>query len=126
LASAFAVFAAYTVEVLRSTGNLGIHRYRDMLAMNMVNMAYILGLPRIVLSYILGLIGVDMEWRPTPKGSSKWSRPVTLVPESAMTMLVTAFLALSVVRSLYLDSLILLPYTLLYLRGLGKLRRNEL
>jgi len=126
LTSALLIFTIYTAEVLMNTGTLGLHRYRDLASISVVNMAYILGLPRISVSYILGLMNKTMKWVPTPKGPGKWVRSGNVVPELTLTTLIAALFIISIIRGLYLDSLIALPYLLLCIRGSWKLIKNQL
>ncbi len=96
---------------------------RDVFAINSVNLAFIMALPRIAIANLMGLLGIGkIEWIPTPKGSRKWvMESLNLFPEYLMTAIIITAFIFTVIHVMILNMLIILPYLAGYVRGLWRI-----
>ncbi|WP_243666832.1 hypothetical protein [Vulcanisaeta sp. JCM 16159] len=96
---------------------------RDVFAINSVNLAFIMALPRIAIANLMGLLGIGkIEWIPTPKGSHKWvMESLNLFPEYLMTAIIITAFVFTVIHVMILNMLIILPYLAGYVRGLWRI-----
>ncbi|BDR91281.1 glycosyltransferase [Vulcanisaeta souniana] len=120
--------ALYLYNLIDLDREYGGDPRRDVFAINSVNLAFIMALPRIAIANLMGLLGIgSIEWVPTPKGSRKWSREgINLLPEFLMTSIVIIAFIFSVIHLTLLNMLITLPYLAGYVRGLWRVINGTL
>ncbi|MGC8543879.1 MAG: glycosyltransferase, partial [Vulcanisaeta sp.] len=118
----------YLYYLLRLDKENGGNPVRDVFAINTVNLAFIMALPRIAIANLMGLLGIGkIEWIPTPKGSRRWHREsVNLLPESMMVILMITAFILAIIHALWLNLLIILPYMAGHIRGLWRLIKGSI
>jgi len=119
----------YLYTLLKLDMENGGDPVRDIFAINSVNLAFILALPRIAIANLMGLLGIgEFNWVPTPKGSQRWvrGRIIDLLPEIVMTLMVATAVIMAVLHMLWLNLLIALPYLAGYVRGLWRVLNGTL
>jgi cellulose synthase/poly-beta-1,6-N-acetylglucosamine synthase-like glycosyltransferase len=121
--------AIYLYVLLRLDKENGGAPFRDVFAVNSVNLAFLLALPRIAIANLMGLLGIGrFNWVPTPKGSQRWvrGRIIDLLPEIMMTLMVATAVITAILHMLWLNLLITLPYLAGYVRGLWRVLNGTL
>ncbi len=120
--------ALYLYNLLGLDREYGGDPRRDIFAINSVNLAFIMALPRIAIANLMGLLGIgSIEWVPTPKGSRKWSREsINLLPELLMVSIVIIAFIFTAIHLMPLNMLITLPYLAGYVRGLWRIINGTL
>ncbi|MFB6470984.1 MAG: glycosyltransferase family 2 protein [Vulcanisaeta sp. AZ3] len=118
----------YLYVLLKLDKENGGNPRKDIFAINSINLAYVMALPRIAIASIMGLLGIDkFEWIPTPKGSQKWAREgINLLPEITMTILIIIAFVMVIAHMLLINLLIVIPYLAGYVRGLWRIIENTL
>ncbi|MFP3236189.1 MAG: glycosyltransferase family 2 protein [Vulcanisaeta sp.] len=119
----------YLYTLLKLDMENGGDPVRDIFAINSVNLAFILALPRIAIANLMGLLGIgEFNWVPTPKGSQRWvrGRIIDLLPEIVMTLMVATAVITAILHMLWLNLLIALPYLAGYVRGLWRVLNGTL
>jgi len=121
--TSFSIFAV-TLYILSMYSTLGKLCLKDLMSINSINMAYILAIPRMSWSLLLGLSGWSFKWIPTPKGARKYSHGVII--EVIYFFIVLTLQILSIVKMLLTITLLTLPLTLCLGRGLYRLLHGTL
>ncbi len=120
--------ATYLYTLLMIDKEYGGDPRKDAFAINSVNLAFIMALPRIAIANLMGLLNIgSIEWVPTPKGSRKWAKEgINLLPEHLMTALVITAFAASLIHMHIINVLITAPYLAGYARGLWRILNKTL
>ncbi|WP_069807228.1 glycosyltransferase family 2 protein [Vulcanisaeta thermophila] len=122
------VLLTYLYSLLRLDIEHGGNVRRDIFAINAVNLAFIMAMPRLAVANLMALLGVGgINWVPTPKGSVTINKGgAHALPELVMVITVVSVFIASLLRGLWLDSLVLLPYTAGFVRGLWRILKGTL
>ncbi len=100
---------------------------REIFAFSTMGIVYLLSMPRIAFSFILGLLDVKkVKWIPTPKGSARHFRYGEYHVEYFMTLITVITFIYSILNGLLINALILLPYTTGLIRGVWRLLKGTL
>lgn len=120
--------STYLYQLLSLSRESGGDVIRDAFAVNAVNLAFLMAMPRLAIASLMGLTGIDgIEWVPTPKGSVVIKHGIReLTPELATTFLAVLALILALLRGLWFNVLIFLPYVAGFVRGLWRILNGTL